>query len=557
MLQLFLKSSKITDRDWGLVYQRIISILESFPTKIVRLEAYDGFSPELDKKHFDLLVGQGTPNEHVSFWGDWMSYTGAVTIRFYKSWDKQLELECTGKEINKKKAITWYPHVQYKNDGSLPSSNGITPFRYHFIETEGAHYRFALIAIGIMLENILPGRAFMTLWDENEDSIEAVINWLEHHFNENFELPLFFNKPRLLESFIKEYENKKEAICRMAHLFRNRHKQNMEFAIKYIGYQPAFEFYAEVLADTQFGTFGFSDVLMPWMAVTQDLEATLNLISASRQKLLADKDLKKASKYDLAYILKDLLGNYILWTPEQREQLEYFYTNKEALETGRDDLFGTVKRMMGYRVDICPIYATADELFEAFMYHDPKNAAVFKKIIDDWIEKNSNKYFEFKEKLEEEKRKFEASNLQSKTEKTDETTLEQSIKNFLREYPDHEQFFIEKAIRANLNYFRLEEAMDDLRERIEKITRDSTHQHYVKRVRALPKDENIKYIKSRIKKIGYSVHPEFEQWLEDEKNENVMFHLHFLLALQLYDRDSHFVRFRLLWDKKNWDFWRV
>ncbi|HFA48223.1 MAG TPA: hypothetical protein ENJ95_04305 [Bacteroidetes bacterium] len=561
MFQLFLKTSKITQKDWESAYRRITSILENFPTKIIRLESYNGFSPELDKKHFDLIMDKGTPNEHISFWGDWMSYTGCITVRFYKNWEKQLELESTGEEVNQDKPITWYPHTPYKDDGSLPISNGIMPVRYHYIDTEGAHYRFALIAIGILLENLFPGRAFMTLWDENEESIDAVINWLEIHFNENFERPLFFDKTRLLETFINEYKNKKEAVCRMANLYRKKHKQNMEFAIKHIGYQPTFEFYAEVLADTSFGTFGFSDILMPWIAVTEDLEASLNLISASKQLLLSDKEnernIEKAAKYDLSYILKDLLGNYILWTPEQREQLEHFYTNKEALETGQEDLFGVMRRMMGYRVDICPIYATEKELFEAFMYHDPKKGAVFKKIIDDWINKNSNKYVDLKQKLEEKQREYEAAKLQPETGEADETMLYRSIKNFIEQYPKHEQFFIEKAIHANPNYIRIDEAMDDLKERVEKIIRSDKHQEYANRVKAFPKDRNINYIRSRIKEIGYSVHPEFERWLDEEQNENTLFHLHFLLALKLYDRDAHFARFRLLWDKGNWEHWQV
>ena len=94
MIQIFLKPSKITQQKWEVAYQRINSILEKFPTKILRIEAYNGFSPELNKKHFDLFVDKNTPNEHISFWGDWMSYTGRITVRLYKNWYKQESFDC-------------------------------------------------------------------------------------------------------------------------------------------------------------------------------------------------------------------------------------------------------------------------------------------------------------------------------------------------------------------------------------------------------------------------------------------------------------------------------
>ncbi len=40
-------------------------------------------------------------------------------------------------------------------------------------------------------------------------------------------------------------------------------------------------------------------------------------------------------------------------------------------------------RISGYRIDICPIYATETQLFEAFMFFDPKNGTTYKRIIDE------------------------------------------------------------------------------------------------------------------------------------------------------------------------------
>jgi len=130
-----------------------------------------------------------------------------------------------------------------------------------------------------------------------------------------------------------------------------------------------------------FGTFGFSDVLTPWIAVTKDLESTLKLIAASKIVLTKQANAdptatwleRELAAYDLSYLLKKWLSEFILWTPKQREQLAHFYTNKTALETGKEDLWGTLMRMSGHRINISPIHATYTELFEAFMYRNSRN----------------------------------------------------------------------------------------------------------------------------------------------------------------------------------------
>lgn len=75
-------------------------------------------------------------------------------------------------------------------------------------------------------------------------------------------------------------------------------------------------------------------------------------------------------------------------------------------------------------------------------------------------------------------------------------------------------------------------------------------------VKKTKKATHIKYIKKRIKDIGYAVHPNFEEWLEAETDEKVWLHLHFLMALKLYERNEHFVRFWIMWHREEWDGWR-
>ena len=134
-------------------------------------------------------------------------------------------------------------------------------------------YRFALIAIATLLENKLPGRAFAIAHEEPVYNVERVVEWLEGYCGEAFSLPLYFDKKRLLDTLRNHYHDPKHVAERLEHLYRKQFKKNITFALEHLGYEPTFRFYAEVLSDCWFGTYGFSDVLNPWIAATQDWKA--------------------------------------------------------------------------------------------------------------------------------------------------------------------------------------------------------------------------------------------------------------------------------------------
>jgi hypothetical protein len=83
-------------------------------------------------------------------------------------------------------------------------------------------------------------------------------------------------------------------------------------------------------------------------------------------------------------------------------------------------------------------------------------------------------------------------------------------------------------------------------------------QDFVSEVLALSKKEKLNDIKFRVKELrmGLSVHEHFEDWLMAENDNNVLSFIYFLWAWKIYDKRQAYARFRILWDKNLWDYWR-
>lgn len=240
MLLLFFKCSEINPNDWALAYRKIESIIVNFPVKLLRLESFDGFSRNQDKLHEDLYVDKGTENEQISFFHDWISYSGECQINFYKNWEKQIEEFEGGQEFDSKKSIVWTPYIPFKNDGSLPKANGKSYKSY--IEHTGSLSQYAFLAVAIMLENVLHQKVFLIASENDDHDMQETIIWLTGHFKQSFNRPIYFDKKQVLASFFNEYESKKEVVCRMEHLYRKQYRRNMAFAIANIGYEPSLQF---------------------------------------------------------------------------------------------------------------------------------------------------------------------------------------------------------------------------------------------------------------------------------------------------------------------------
>jgi len=561
MIQIFFKKNRITESEWTNVYQNIVKISLAFPLKLERIDSYDGFNPVLDKLHENLIVQTGELYENISFWGDQMSYTAAYTVRFYKNWEIQKTKGLTGKETDESKPVAWFTPEVFCFSGYPPKANGCS-FHHSYLDVGEATYKYAILAIGMMLENYLPGRVFMVALENTLEEIIETRKWLEGTLKEQLDIPVYFDKHRLIELLKNHYQNKRDLVGRLDILYMNLFRNNMVFAIENIGYQPSLEYYSHVLSNADFGTFGFSDILNPWISAINNLDNVLELVAKSLEILLSDKNndlnIRKAAKYDYCWLLKHLLDNFILWTPAQRETLELFYTNKKALETGEEELIGSIMRISGYRIDICPFYANPDQLFEAFMFFDPKNGNEYQRIINDWIEKNKNAYGNLMNEIEQfEKlitRKIEKEEDISEKENTPDYSS--AIRNFAKNFEEHEQFLVTEALKLNPAFMDVDNEIDSLRRSILNLLNNETLKQNIKYRIQLSREEKIRRIKATIKEKRLAVHQDFEDWIENVNDPNILTSLDLLVSLKIYQRGQAFARQQVLMNNKYWHPWK-
>lgn len=235
MFQLYLQTAQLSAADWAKAYTEIRSLLAGFPLPLLRIESYNGFSPKLDKEHLDLTEQAGTPDEHLSFFGDAMSYTHQFTVRFYRDWTKQQAEGMWGEPIDPTRPLLWYPGTVQRNDGSLPQANGAAIGRHGYAEHEGALYRYALLAIGILMENLFPGRALVMDDEQTEEDALAMCQWLEGHFGGSFAPPIYHDRQRVLAQLTDQYASPRELVARFDQLYRRQYLANMRFALTNVG----------------------------------------------------------------------------------------------------------------------------------------------------------------------------------------------------------------------------------------------------------------------------------------------------------------------------------
>jgi hypothetical protein len=550
-----IKTTGIDATEWETVWQEMRRIITDFPLPLTRTvyrmdSAYNC--------HYDtayLFQDIGLPTEHLAFSGDNMSMTGGEQFFIHRHWDT-LKTLLHKREERADKPVYWQPadvgsYSIYANGTTLGKSVGI--------ETDHAAYHFLIFAIGVLYENRFPDNVF--IWSDTEmDDAKEVLAYLEMLFHERFELPISHDADLMLRKFKACYADETDGLIRrFSHLTQVAEWQKIAALYAHIDTEMLVDYYSKRLARYEFDTYPANNVLDAFILGTHDLELTLKLFTKTKTLLEASSEKyaeKRAKTYDLAVFLGLLLSKFILWTPQQRAGFERIYTNLPELETdekrGIWDLFSNARSM---RVEVCPISTTPQTLFEAFMYHRPKDGKLFKRIIDRWqakSEANSAKMQDTIEKMGDMLTKNAA-----KEAETEEETASLA-EAFLTNYPPKHHFFVARALRKNPAFLLFKTSV--LPEfyaflNTEKANTENTA--LLKKIATESKAEKITAIKVKLQQQGFKAMQPFFDAIAAENHENVLFHLRFILGLYITDRPKKYAKFRVLSDVAFWEVWRV
>ena len=550
-----IKTTGIDPQAWESTWQEMISIIEAIPLTFLRLLYPKENQYNCEVFTTNIIDKKDAKQENLSFKGDSLSLSFGEAFLIHRNLETLKDL-LPHAEVVEDKPVYWIPEEAI-GDSYTIYANGNTLGQSWGIKTGLASYHYVIVAIGMLYENRFPENLFM--WSNTpHEEVETVRIWLEQHFKQDFKMPICHDMEAMVDK-LEEFYTPNQIMVRIDCLNRRNESLKIKTFLKHFGNKWVLSFYASKLSHTSFGTFGFYNVIEAWMNITQDLEFTLSLIAESKKILNASnaskEQIEEGEKYNLTIFLKYLLKTYILWTPQQRERLELFYTNKERLETGSENLMDILFRMRGMTIDICPIYATEQELFEAFMYHNPQEGKTYKTIIDDWIAQNKAIADEINQKiamLEDTLINLQAQNETQKYPASDVQKL-----SFLTQYSKKEQFWIEKAISEDAYFVNIEEGIEDIYKDLEVFIDNPENTNFIQNVKKEKLFGQKEAIKHLLMKQKFVVTTAFYEHLEKEDNKNVIFHLHIFASLKITDDARKYYKFHLLTNNLYWDKWRI
>jgi hypothetical protein len=546
-----IKTTGIKADDWEKAWQNMTKIVKAVPVTFFRYKHYtetkDGTSYFTTK----LIENEGTDNENLSFKGDALSLCFGEYFMIHRNFEKLKEL-LPPVNVVEDKPVYWIPEKGI-GDRYTIYANGNTLGKEWGIKAGQSPHLYIILAIGILYENYFPENFF--IWsDTPQDEVDKVHSWLENLFEQSFNKPICHDVSSMIVKLKKHYEKTIHIMTRVDCLYRSSESVKIHHFLAHFGNESTLFYYAHKLSKTSFGTYGFYDLLDAWMNVTKNLELTLALLARSKELLNLQNEKVKEEKYDLTVILKSLLKNYILWTPQQRERLDIFFTNKKRLETGSENLFDMLFRMKGMRIDICPIYATEQELFEAFMYHSPKQGQVFKQIIDDWVAQNEAIQLEVSEKIASVEQQIQ--DLQEQEESEYERPDEVEKLGFLSAYLEKDRFWIEKAIEENPYCLNLDKGIEDIYEELEVFKNKVENALFIDEIRSETDTKKKDTIKINLAHQRFTVSKAFYEALKKESDTEVLFHLRLFSSLKITDDDKKYFKFYLFSDLRYWNKWR-
>ncbi|MCI0460445.1 MAG: hypothetical protein L0Z62_26120 [Gemmataceae bacterium] len=192
---LYAQCDHIDPERWEALYLTTLQLLERFPGPLVKITA----EPVRGGHRFTLTTqiqsNLGTPTEHWAVHGDLSSRRTAETYALYRHLAHYRstfpQRRCAPGDI------LWLPDEESDN-GDVA---GYCLFRG---KSQGYPYHYAMLAVGLLLENTLPGQV-VVMGDINRSQAEQAAAWAGTVLHRHLELPIVTDAPRLWQRLVAAY----------------------------------------------------------------------------------------------------------------------------------------------------------------------------------------------------------------------------------------------------------------------------------------------------------------------------------------------------------------
>lgn len=448
----------ISQKQWEPVYNESLEILNKFPIPLLRysIETIN----ESKRRVFttDLVANRGTEDEYWYIFGDGYSHQRAEDFRLHKYIKEYMP---DGRTEYKGHILD----VDFDEAGYADILNGETVFDS---KTQGYPYHLAVLAVGILLENRFPGKAYMS-GDIDLSQVDRTIEWMNTVLSQKVHPPLCCDAGALYQSLSEIYPDKTKALSVCYERYRGDIDTWLTSIMKVESWDTMIDFYGDKLTKSTPDTWGASDVINPLIQYVDDPVILIKIFERANELIKAkNTEDKKDKLYDIKGLLKTYVSLFVTFTEAEKEPLYIYTSSSYNLHTIEDAFDNLLMRFSG-RPEFVNVYIPKDKLLDIFASQQPESKDSFAEIIEkeeeecrEAIKKAKDLEKEIAEKAKDkEKADAEKEEKKKKYEDRNLTLIKQENK-----YTEPELYIIEQTFKQKARFGNPEKSAETICEQV-------------------------------------------------------------------------------------------
>ena len=337
-LSFYLNCSEVDAKLWEKVYFECLDWLNKFPLPLSRLKKLGKGKSKRYAHSSDIVKGKGTKEECWQINGDLMSGRYADDFTMNRHLDVFLLEDTYDISVYAGKSVFYADRIAVEDPEAQYGVNIWSEFPFR---TQGRPYHLALVALGIWLEQVFPGKGYL-MGDFDQKQVDKVIAWMYEHTGVELMNPILLDIGRLWHTIEAGFPIKKHAVLRFLTLWKGTEDEAYRFLIE-LGHEDVL---MDVLAEklSKISSLSRLQAITIWeafLAATDNVDSLLDLVARANDK--------KGFRFDYADFLKQLCREYITLNPMEKKHLDFMHPESEDMQTVDDQFFDAFKNLVGFR----------------------------------------------------------------------------------------------------------------------------------------------------------------------------------------------------------------